>query len=157
MGQARIDDGTNRARYSKARENFQPGPAVMRAGSYLAVVCLIFGAALAAFVPGSLEQRLGNLFSFGLMTAVGFYAGGYVLGRLLVFRVKLCDTVMARCSHYGAYLANALLDWASAHLSKWLADDVHTRPNAEGPNGDGFRLEVRRGWRPWFLFVAGVF
>jgi len=129
----------------------------MRAGTYLAVLCLIFGAALAAFVPGSLEQRLGNLFSFSLMPAIGFYAGGYVLGRLLVFGVKLCDTVMARCSHYAAQLANAFITWASAHLSKWLADDVHTKPNAEGPNGDGFGLEARRGWRPWFLIVAVVF
>ena len=72
----------------------------MRAGNYLAVICLFFGAAIAAFVSGSLEQRLGNLFSFGLMPAVGFYAGGYVLGHLLVFGVKLCDTIMARCSQY---------------------------------------------------------
>jgi hypothetical protein len=62
MGQARIDESINRARYSKARQSPQPGPAVMRAGNYLAVICLFFGAALAAFVSGSLEQRLGNLF-----------------------------------------------------------------------------------------------
>ena len=54
----------------------------MRAGNYLGVMCLFFGAALAAFVSGSLEPRLGNLFVFGVMPAVGFSAGGYVLGRL---------------------------------------------------------------------------
>jgi len=80
----------------------------MRAGSYLAVICLFFGAAIAAFVSGSLEQRLGNLFSFGLMPAVGFYAGGYVLGQLLVFGVKLCDTIVARCARDAAHLAKAL-------------------------------------------------
>jgi hypothetical protein len=105
MGQARIDEGIHRARYSKARKSPQPGPAVMRAGNYLAVICLFFGAALAAFVSGSLEPRLGNLFFFGVMPAVGFSAGGYVLGHLLVFGVNLCDMIMVRCTHYAVHLA----------------------------------------------------
>src|SRR5712675_1789103 len=117
MGQVRIDEGINRARDSKARRSPQPGPAVMRAGNYLAVICLLFGAAVVTFVSGSLEQRLGNLFSFGLMPAVGFYAGGYVLGQLLVFGVKLCDTIVARGAQYAANLANVLLNWAGAHVS----------------------------------------
>jgi len=128
----------------------------MRAGNYLAVICLFVGAAIAAFVSGSLEQRLGNLFSFGLMPAVGFYAGGYVLGQLLVFGVKLCDTIMARCSQYAAHLANTLLNWAGAYISSWLAGGVHTKPNAAGPNDDKFPLEVQRNWRPWSLIVAAV-
>src|SRR5204862_6506322 len=112
----------------KARRSPQPGPVVMRASNYLAVICLFFGAALAAFVSGSLEQRLGNLSSFGLIPAVGFYAGGYVLGQLLVFGVKLCDTIMARCSQYAVHLASALLNWAGAYTSSCLADGVHTKP-----------------------------
>jgi hypothetical protein len=62
----------------------------MRAGKYLAVTCLLFGAALAAFVSGSLEPRLGHLFFLGVMPAVGFYAGGYVLGlgRVKTFSCK---------------------------------------------------------------------
>ena len=128
----------------------------MRAGSYLAVICLFFGAAIAAFVSGSLEQRLGNLFSFGLMPAVGFYAGGYVLGQLLVFGVKLCDTIMARCSQYAVHLANALLNWAGSYISSWSASDVHTKPNPAGPNDDKLGLEVQRNWRPWSLIVAAV-
>jgi hypothetical protein len=128
----------------------------MRAGTYLAVTCLIFGAALAAFVSGSLEQRLGNLFCFGLMPAVGFSAGAYVLGQLLVFGVTLCDTVMACCSRYAAQFANAFITWGSAHLSKWLAGDVQTKPTAQGTTGDEFGLEVWRGWRPWCLIVAAV-
>src|SRR5256714_4635817 len=155
MGQARIDEGINRARYSKARKSPQPGPAVMRAGKYLAVTCLLFGAALAAFVSGSLEPRLGNLFFFGVMPAVGFYAGGYVLGQLLVFGVKLCDTIMARCSQYAVHLANALLNWAGSYIASW-ASDVHTKPNAAGPNDDKFGLEMQRNWRPWSLTVAAV-
>src|SRR5256714_9357372 len=138
MGQARINEGINRARYAKARNSPQPGPAVMSAGKYLAVTCLLFGAALAAFVSGSLEPRLGNLFFFGVMPAVGFYAGGYVLGQLLVLGVKLCDTIMARCSQYAAHLANALLNWPGVHVSNWAAGDVRTEPNAQGPTGDHF-------------------
>jgi hypothetical protein len=155
MGQARIDEGINRARYSKARKSPQPGPAVMRAGKYLAVGCLVFGAALAAFVSGSLESRLGNLFVFGVMPAVGSYVGGYVLGQLLVFGVKLCDTIMARCSQYPTLLANALLNWAGAHVSI-VAGDVQPKSDAEASNGDRFGLELGRRWRPWFLIVAGV-
>jgi hypothetical protein len=128
----------------------------MRAGKYLAVVCLLFGAALAAFVSGSLESRLGNLFCFGLMPAVGFYVGGYVLGQLLVVGVKLCATIMARCSQYATHLASALLNWTGRHVSIWLAGDGHPKPNAEAPKGDGFGLELGRRWRPWFLIVAGV-
>ena len=156
MGQARIHEGVNRARDSKARRSPQPGPAVMRAGNYLAVICLFVGAALAAFVSGSVEQRLGSLFSFGLMPAVGFYAGGYVLGQLLVLGVKLCDTIMARCAQYAANLANVLLNWAGVHVSNWVAGDVRTEPNAQGPKGDKFGLEVWRGWKPWSLIGAAV-
>jgi hypothetical protein len=156
MEQGRIDKGINRARYSKAQKSFQPGPAVMRAGNYLAVICLFVGAALAAFVSGSLEARLGNLFVFGVVPAVGFYAGGYVLGQLLVFGVKLCDTIMARCAQCAANLANVLLNWAGAHVSSWLSGGVHTKPNAAGPNANEFELEVRRGWRFWSLIVAAV-
>jgi len=128
----------------------------MRAGKYLAVTCLLFGAALAAFVSGSLEPRLGNLFFFGVMPAVGFYAGGYVLGQLLVFGVKLCDSIVARCSQYAAHLANALLNCAGVHVSNWVAGDVRTEPNAQGPKGDKFGLEVWRGWKPWSLIGAAV-
>ena len=128
----------------------------MRAGNYLAVICLFIGAAIAAFVSGSLEQRLGSLFSFGLMPAVGFYAGGYVLGQLLVLGVKLCDTIMARCSQHAVHLANTLLNWAGAYISSWLAGGVHTKPNAAGPSDDKLGLEVQRNWRPWSLIVAAV-
>jgi hypothetical protein len=128
----------------------------MRAGTYLALICLIFGAALAAFVSGSLEQRLGNLFCFGLMPAIGFYAGAYVLGRLLMLGVTICDAVVGVCSQYAAQLANAFVTWGSAHLSKWLAADVQSKPNLQGSNGDEFGLEVWRGWRPWCLIVAAV-
>ena len=70
----------------------------MRAGIFLAVVCLSFGAVVTTFGPVSLEQRLGNLFFFGLIPAVGFYAGGHILGRLLVLVSKVCDMIVARCS-----------------------------------------------------------
>jgi hypothetical protein len=128
----------------------------MRAGNYLAIVCLFVGGALAAFVSGSLEPRLGNLFCFGVMPAVGFSAGGYVLGQLLVFGVKLCDTIMVRCSQYAVHLANTLLNWAGAYISSWSTDGVHTKPNAAGPKDDEFGLELQRNWRPWSLIVAAV-
>jgi hypothetical protein len=67
--------------------------------------------ALAAFVSGSLEQRIGNLFSVGVIPAVGFYAGGHILGQVLVFGVQLCDMIMTRCVRYVVRLLNDLLNW----------------------------------------------
>ena len=98
MGQAPIYNAVNRPGLysSKARQGPHPGPAVIRSGNHLAVTCLFFGAAFAAFVSGSLEQRIGDLFSVGVIPAVGFYAGGHILGQLLVFGVQLCDMIMAR-------------------------------------------------------------
>src|SRR5262249_20798876 len=90
-----------------------PGPAVMRASNHLAVVCLFFGVVFAAFLSGSLEQRIGNLFSFGLLSAISFYAGGHVLGQLLVFGVELCDL----CFRYAVHLISDVLSWAGTHLS----------------------------------------
>jgi hypothetical protein len=129
MGQAPIYERINRAGLysSKARESPRPGPAVMRAGNHLAVVCLSFGAAFAAFVSGSLDQRIGNLFFFGLIPAVGFYAGGYILGQLLVFGVELCDMIMARCFRYAVRLVNDLLSWAGTHVSNLLTEAARTK------------------------------
>jgi hypothetical protein len=121
MGRAPIYNGVNRARSSKGRGSPHPGPAVIRAGSHLAVACLFFGAAFAAFVSGSLEQRIGNLFFFGLIPAVGFYAGGHILGQVMVFGVELCDMIMARCFRYAVRLVNDPLSWAGTHVSNWLA------------------------------------
>jgi hypothetical protein len=141
MGRAPIYDGINRAGLysSKARERPHPGPAVTRVGNHLAVACLFFGAAFAALVSGSLEQRVENLFCFGLIPAAGFYAGGHMLGQLLMFGVELCDMIMARCSRYALRLANDLLNWAGTHVSNWLTRDARTRLKSRGPNGDKFR------------------
>jgi hypothetical protein len=133
MRQARRYDGINRGGLysSTARQRPHPGPAVIRAGNHLAVACLFFGAAFAAFVSGSLEQRVGNLFSFGLMPAVGFYAGGHILGQLLVFGVQLCDMIMARCFRYVVRLLNDLSSWAATHVSNWLTGRPRQAKSAE--------------------------
>jgi hypothetical protein len=133
MGQAPIYNGVNRPGLysSKAREGHHPGPAVIRAGNHLAVACLFFGAAFAAFVSGSLEQRIGNLFSVGVIPAVGFYAGGHILGQLLVFGVQLCDMIMARYFRYVVRLLNDLLSWPGTHVSNWLTGRPHQAKPAE--------------------------
>jgi hypothetical protein len=111
----------------------------MRAGNYLAVLCLLFGAVFAVSVSGSLGQRIGNLFSVGLIPAVGFYAGGHVLGHLLVFGVKLLDMIMARCSRHVVRLAIPLLNGAGAHISHCLNGSARAKLKARGRNGDEFR------------------
>ena len=92
----------------------------MRAGKFLAVVCLSFGT-VTVFVSGSVQQRIGNLFFFGLIPAVGFYAGGHILGQLLVWGVELCDMIMARCFRCAVLLINDLLSSAVTHVSNGLA------------------------------------
>ena len=104
---------------------------MIRAGNHLAVACLFFGAAFAAFVSGSVEQRIGNLFSFGLIPAVGFYAGGHIIGQLLVLGVELCDMIMARCFRYLVRLVNDPLSWAGTHVSNGLTG----RPRQAKPAG----------------------
>jgi hypothetical protein len=119
MGQAPLYDGIKRGllHSSKARQRLHPGPAITRVGDHLAVGCLLFGLGVAAFVSGSLEQRIANLFCVGLIPAVGFYAGGHILGQLLMFGVELCDMIMARCFRYSVRLVNHLLSWAGTHVS----------------------------------------
>jgi hypothetical protein len=143
MRRAPIYNGINRARLysSKARGSPHPGPAVIRAGNHLAVACLFFGAAFAALVSESLEQRVGNLFSFGLTPAVGFYAGGHILGQVLVFGVGLCDMIMARCFRYAVRLVNDLLSWAGTHVSSWLTGRPHPSEAAELTAGAIFVAE----------------
>src|SRR5215472_13512286 len=136
MGQAPIYNAVNRPGLysSKARKGPHPGPAVMRAGNHLAVACLFFGAAFAAFVSGSLDQRFGNLFFFGLIPAIGFYAGGHAVGQLLVFGVVLCDL----CFRYAVHLISGLLSWAGTQISN--------STGGPAPNGAG-RIDSRRHFR----------
>jgi hypothetical protein len=93
----------------------------VRAGNGLAVICLSFGAAFAAFSSGSLEQRIGNLIFLGFVPAVAVYAGGHLLGQLLVVSSKLCDVIMAGSFRYAKLLLKELLSWVGTHVSNWLA------------------------------------
>ena len=119
---ARMYVRINRTRSSKARKRHEPGPAFIRVGNYLALVCLFLGAALAVFVSGSFEQRIGNLLIFGLMPAVGFYATGHMLGHLLIFGVKLCDVLIARCSRRVLLVAQDLLRRAGIRCLKLMTE-----------------------------------
>jgi hypothetical protein len=109
----------------------------MRTSNHLAVVCLFFGAALAAFLSGSLEQRIENLFSFGLLPAISFYAGGHILGQLLVFGVELCDL----CFRYAVRLISVLLSWARTHVSNLTLGPPHQTKPAELTVGATFVVE----------------
>ena len=106
---------------SKAQQVGQPGPAIVRAGNGLAIICLPFGAAFAAFSSGSLDQRIGNLIFLGFIPAVAVYAGAHLLGQLLVFSSKLCDVIMVGSFRYAKLLLKELLSWVDTHVSNWLA------------------------------------
>jgi hypothetical protein len=123
MRQARKYRGVDRNYFysSRGRQSSQPGPAALRAGSLLAVLSLSFGIALAAFVPASLEQRIGSLFFFGLIPAIGFYAGGHILSQLFVLSSELCNVIAARCLWCVAVLITDLMNWAGLRVSNSLA------------------------------------
>jgi hypothetical protein len=91
----------NRGVYSSnIGQTGQLGAATLRVSNLLAVGSLIFGGACAAFIPASLEQRIGAVFFFGLIPAVGFHAGGFVLSLLLGFSSELCERVAILCFRY---------------------------------------------------------
>jgi hypothetical protein len=133
------------------------------------------------FVSGSIEQRIGNVLIFGLMPAVGCYAAGHILGRLLILSVELSDILIARCSPKVLLVAQDFLSWAGtrylelmAELSK-LALEPSTRflthrtsrsniqaysviaQASEVPVGGNIRAAVHRnGWGLWCLITTGL-
>jgi hypothetical protein len=86
------------------RQTRQLASATLRYSNLLAVGALIFGAACAAFIPASLEQRLGTVFFFGLMPAVAFHGGGFVLSLALEFSMQFCERAAALGFRYLARL-----------------------------------------------------
>jgi hypothetical protein len=102
---------------SNGQQNDPLGPAILRAGNFLAVLCLFFGIAFTAFVPASLEQRIGSLFFFGLIPAAGFYAGGHISSQLLVLGRELCEMIARRCFRCFALLVNNFVIWLSPPVS----------------------------------------
>jgi hypothetical protein len=108
----------NRTHYcsSNAQQTSQLGLATLRAGHFLSIMCVFFGIA-AAFVPGSLEQRIGSLLFFGLMPAAGFHAAGIVLGRLLAFSSELCEMIAALCLRWLARAGKNFITLVSRSVS----------------------------------------
>jgi len=92
------------------------GRATQTAGTFLAVLCLFFGAAFAATVPASLEKRIVYLFFVGLVPALGFYVSGHILRQMLGLSCKLCEIIAARCVRLLAPFANGLVNWAGASV-----------------------------------------
>ena len=69
--------------------------ATQATSGFLAVWCVFFGGAVAAFVPASVEERLVNLLVFGLVPAFVFYVSGHILRLVLGSSCKLCELVAA--------------------------------------------------------------
>jgi hypothetical protein len=96
---------------SNDQQNDPLGPAILRAGHFLAVLCLFFGVAFIVFAPATLEQRIGALFFFGLIPAAGLYAGSHILRQLSVLSSKLCEIIAACCFRGFALLLNNFVIW----------------------------------------------
>ena len=145
-------------RSSNVQQSEQPGPATLRAANCLAISCLFLGVAFTAFVSASLEQRIGNLFFFGLIPAVAFYASGHVLSQLLMLGTKLCEVIAEPCFRCFELLANSLVIWASPPVSAssigYLMVLVR-RPSSKASalSDNAYRSVSHRYWRAHAAFV----
>jgi len=112
------------------RQAGQLGPAALRVSNLLAIGSILFGAACAAFVPASLEQRIGAVFLFGLIPAIGFHGGGLVLSILFGFSSELAERIADLCFRYFARLVTATLLMLNAERSyslvEYLLDRMRT-------------------------------
>ena len=75
------------------------GRAAQTTCALLGLSCAVFGVVLAAFDQGSVEERIGALFLFGLIPALGLCVGGYILRLLVVSICKLCEIIAAGAFH----------------------------------------------------------
>jgi hypothetical protein len=125
----------------------------LMAGYFLAVLCLFFGASFAAFVPASLEQRIGGLIFFGLIPAAGFYACGHILSRLLMLSIELCEkcgTLFFRCS---ARAVNKFLVWVDRFASDASVGCLEMLAQASLLSTRAYGSIYQSGWRAHAAFV----
>jgi hypothetical protein len=91
--------------------------ATIMTARFFAALCILFGVAVSAFVPATLEQKIGNLLLFGLMPAIGLYAAGHILGQLLGLVSELCDKLATRFFRCSARLLIACMTSLSGSIS----------------------------------------
>ena len=114
-----IHGPTNRTRHcsSNRPQSFEELRLLtLRAANLLSMMSLLFGLA-AAFVPGSLEQRMGSFLFLGLIPAAALHVGGAVLGPLLAFSSELCEVITALCFRWLARLVKKYLKVASQSVT----------------------------------------
>jgi hypothetical protein len=92
------------------------GRAAQTAGTFFSALCLIFISVFSALIPASLEERIGYLFLFGLIPALGFYLIGRVLRGLLALSCKLCGIIAPHFLRWQVRITNSLLNWASVSV-----------------------------------------
>jgi len=83
--------------------------ATQTASSFLAVWCVFFGVAVAAFVPASVEERFVNLLVFGLMPAFVIYLSGRIVRHVLGSSCKLCELLAASLLRRLAWVASGCM------------------------------------------------
>ena len=89
------------------------GEPVRRVGIAIAVAFSLSGAFIAAFVSGSLEQRIGILALWGMGPGLSVCVGAYILSHLLVFTAKLCEMLTARLLRSLTLFLIRLFSWVS--------------------------------------------
>ena len=89
------------------------GRAAQTAATFLGILCLFFIIVFIAFVPASFEERIGYLFLFGLIPALGCYLIGHILRGALALSCKLCSMIAPHCLRWQARFTNSVLNWAN--------------------------------------------
>jgi hypothetical protein len=101
------------------QQNYLRSSAIQKAGGFLAVSWLSFGAVTAGFDSPSLQERMATFLLCGLMPAAVVYGWGHILSKLLTFSGKTPEiNVTLR------FLQKL---WCSVHHNYWRTHAIITQ------------------------------
>lgn len=98
------------------------GRTAQTTADWIAVLCLFFGIACAAFAPISVHERFAVVSSASVL-AFGFYMGGYILRQLLGLGGRLGEVMIgACCAKLLAPLAGEILRYRVQYLENRVVE-----------------------------------
>jgi hypothetical protein len=115
------------------------GRAAQTAAIFLGILCLFYIIVFIAFVPASFEERIGYLFLFGLIPALGCYLIGHILRGALALSCKLCSMIAPHCLRWQARFTNSVLNWANGSARDLLERCSLTLAHCRLATGNGDR------------------
>jgi hypothetical protein len=90
-------------------------------GNFFAVLFLCFGVAAGVVVSVPPEQRIFNVFFFGLLPALAFRLGGYFLSRSFLLSSELCEKIGTTCFDFFTRITRKFAKWLGALMLQVVA------------------------------------